>query len=296
MLSLPPHSTQKTQHLDRTFFKPFKTFYDEAADDWTACHPGQTLSIYHVAEIAAKAFQTQQLWKNQLTVFVLLASLHYTTINLQTMTFYLRKLLIRIFIDSDDVALTVLNNDETHLGNEVTPKVRDAVAEICQSKEEPQESAVTEETKDTIPVEGGMNMSSTPGPSSLSGTISHTSPYNIISLPKLKVRRKRSAGTAEAKRRPKESEQDFVSICKTTLGKRKWPRKENFDGQFNAFALAKAYGVAKGNSFRRYVAKILFTDKEGYRIRCSKRTPKILTRRQILATWDLENGLTYRVL
>ncbi|KAF2880588.1 hypothetical protein ILUMI_25585 [Ignelater luminosus] len=52
MLSLPPRSSQKTQPLDRIFLKQFKNFYDEGADNWTACHPGPTLQLRDaVAEI-----------------------------------------------------------------------------------------------------------------------------------------------------------------------------------------------------------------------------------------------------
>lgn len=57
MLTLPPHSSKKTQPLDRGFFRPFKAYYDETADNWTASHPGQTISVYNVAELVATAFQ-----------------------------------------------------------------------------------------------------------------------------------------------------------------------------------------------------------------------------------------------
>ncbi|KAF2893655.1 hypothetical protein ILUMI_12510 [Ignelater luminosus] len=163
------------------------------------------------------------------------------------------------------VVLIVINNDETYLGNKVSANVREAVAEICQNEEEPQEDAVTEKTKDTIPVQGIMDISSTPGPSSLSVTTSHASPF----------------GRAEAKPRPKESEQDFVSMCKShtclmsidntsselnLISSKDEGLAASEEVKPDDFALVKVYDIAKGNSFRRYVAKILFTDKERYGI------------------------------
>lgn len=50
LLTIPPHSSHKTQPLDRAFFRPFKAFYDDATDDWTATHPGQVLTVFNVAE------------------------------------------------------------------------------------------------------------------------------------------------------------------------------------------------------------------------------------------------------
>ncbi|KAF2905469.1 hypothetical protein ILUMI_00702 [Ignelater luminosus] len=106
LLSLAPHSSQNTQPLDRIFLKPFKTFYDETADDWTAFHPGQTLSIYHVEERAAKTFQK--------TVTVEKADLEQNDDP----------------VDLDDVVFIVFNNNKTHLSNKVPANVKDAATEI----------------------------------------------------------------------------------------------------------------------------------------------------------------------
>lgn len=46
ILTLPPHTSNKLQPLDRTVFGPFKTFFNQAADSWMLSHPGQTLTIY----------------------------------------------------------------------------------------------------------------------------------------------------------------------------------------------------------------------------------------------------------
>ena len=34
IITLPPHTTHKLQPLDRTYFKPFKSYYNRAADNW----------------------------------------------------------------------------------------------------------------------------------------------------------------------------------------------------------------------------------------------------------------------
>lgn len=46
VLTLPPHTSNKLQPLDRTVFGPFKTFFNQAADAWMLAHPGRTLTIY----------------------------------------------------------------------------------------------------------------------------------------------------------------------------------------------------------------------------------------------------------
>lgn len=56
LLSLPPHSSQKTQPLDRCFFKPLKARYDELCDQWSGNHAGASISQYNIAEIFGQAF------------------------------------------------------------------------------------------------------------------------------------------------------------------------------------------------------------------------------------------------
>ncbi|CAH2064596.1 unnamed protein product, partial [Iphiclides podalirius] len=38
---LPPHTSYKTQPLDRVFFKPLKTYYSQVTDSWQSSPPGQ---------------------------------------------------------------------------------------------------------------------------------------------------------------------------------------------------------------------------------------------------------------
>lgn len=40
LLTLPPHTSHKTQPLDRTVFKSLKTFYNQASNDWMVTNPG----------------------------------------------------------------------------------------------------------------------------------------------------------------------------------------------------------------------------------------------------------------
>uniref|UniRef100_A0A8D8QYF3 DDE-1 domain-containing protein n=1 Tax=Cacopsylla melanoneura TaxID=428564 RepID=A0A8D8QYF3_9HEMI len=57
MLSLPPHTSHKTQPLDRVFFRPLKANYDVAIDNWLSSHAGQVVTTYHIAEIFKVAYE-----------------------------------------------------------------------------------------------------------------------------------------------------------------------------------------------------------------------------------------------
>lgn len=56
MLTLPPHTSNKTQPLDRTVFGPFKTCFNQNADGWMMANPGQTLSIFDLPPLCALAW------------------------------------------------------------------------------------------------------------------------------------------------------------------------------------------------------------------------------------------------
>lgn len=56
LISLPPHSSHKTQPLDCVFFRPLKAYYESVADNWTTSNPGQVLAVYHVASLFSTAF------------------------------------------------------------------------------------------------------------------------------------------------------------------------------------------------------------------------------------------------
>lgn len=56
IVSLPPHSSHKTQPLDVCFFGPIKTHYASAAENWMAMHPGRAITPYQVAELFNHAY------------------------------------------------------------------------------------------------------------------------------------------------------------------------------------------------------------------------------------------------
>ena len=54
MLSLPRHTTHKTQPLDRAFFKQLQTFYDQAVERWLRKNPGRSFISYQIAKLFVK--------------------------------------------------------------------------------------------------------------------------------------------------------------------------------------------------------------------------------------------------
>ena len=55
IITLPPHTSNKTQPLDRTVFGPMQTHYNQLADSWMMRHVGKLITIYHIAELAGTA-------------------------------------------------------------------------------------------------------------------------------------------------------------------------------------------------------------------------------------------------
>ena len=56
IICLPPHTTHRTQPLDVTLMKPISTRLAKEHQVWMRTHPGETLTIYHVAELFNKAY------------------------------------------------------------------------------------------------------------------------------------------------------------------------------------------------------------------------------------------------
>lgn len=56
LLSIPPHTSHRTQPLDRCFFKSLKDHYSVFYDLWTTTHPGRTVGLYQVGEIFGSAY------------------------------------------------------------------------------------------------------------------------------------------------------------------------------------------------------------------------------------------------
>ena len=55
IVTLPPHTSNETQPLDRTVFGPMKTHYNQLADSWMMRHVGKLITIYQIAELAGTA-------------------------------------------------------------------------------------------------------------------------------------------------------------------------------------------------------------------------------------------------
>lgn len=56
LVTLPPHTSNKLQPLDKSIFFSLKSNYNEACNDWMLCNPGQTITIYHVGGLFNRAY------------------------------------------------------------------------------------------------------------------------------------------------------------------------------------------------------------------------------------------------
>ena len=56
MLSIPPSTSHRLQPLDRTFFGPLKTYYNQEIEKWLLNHPGRTVSYFDMVGIFNKAY------------------------------------------------------------------------------------------------------------------------------------------------------------------------------------------------------------------------------------------------
>lgn len=56
LVTLPPHTSHKLQPLDIAVFGPFKTFYNQAADDFMSTRGGERINIYDIPNLVAVAF------------------------------------------------------------------------------------------------------------------------------------------------------------------------------------------------------------------------------------------------
>ncbi|KAJ8971573.1 hypothetical protein NQ314_000627 [Rhamnusium bicolor] len=63
LLSLPPHSSHRTQPLDRNFFRPHKAYYDDLRDNWTPSNPGQVVTEYHIAGLFWQAYEKNSYYR-----------------------------------------------------------------------------------------------------------------------------------------------------------------------------------------------------------------------------------------
>ncbi|CAF4749163.1 unnamed protein product [Pieris macdunnoughi] len=54
--TIPPHTSQKLQPLDRIVFGAMKSYYNTACDNWMVSHPGRPLTIYDLAGCLGSAY------------------------------------------------------------------------------------------------------------------------------------------------------------------------------------------------------------------------------------------------
>lgn len=64
LLTIPPHTSQKLQPLDRILFGTLKSYYNSACDDWMVSHPGRPMTIYDIAGCLGRAYPTAMTPRN----------------------------------------------------------------------------------------------------------------------------------------------------------------------------------------------------------------------------------------
>ena len=56
VITLPPHTSQKTQPLDRSVYGPLKKFFNDEANSWMMQNPGKTITIYKMGQLIGAAW------------------------------------------------------------------------------------------------------------------------------------------------------------------------------------------------------------------------------------------------
>ena len=56
MLSLPAHTTHRTQPLDVAFFRPLKVYYNQAIEKWLRTNAGRSVTVFQVASLLCDAY------------------------------------------------------------------------------------------------------------------------------------------------------------------------------------------------------------------------------------------------
>ena len=69
LLTMPPHTSHRLQPLDVCCFKPFKTTYAQAMENWMRSNTGKTITIYEIHEFVAHAQLHGLTAKNILSAF-----------------------------------------------------------------------------------------------------------------------------------------------------------------------------------------------------------------------------------
>ncbi|XP_067934193.1 uncharacterized protein [Watersipora subatra] len=56
IVTLPPHTSNKTQPLDRTVFGPMTQYFNSGANSWQITHAGQPITIYQSAQLIGSVY------------------------------------------------------------------------------------------------------------------------------------------------------------------------------------------------------------------------------------------------
>ena len=56
IVTLPPHTSKKTQPLGRSIFGPLMAAFNAAADPWMLRNVGKPISIYQIAKLGGGAY------------------------------------------------------------------------------------------------------------------------------------------------------------------------------------------------------------------------------------------------
>lgn len=56
MITIPPHTSHKSQPLDRTFYGPLKTSYEQECNKFMVNNPGKRITPYDIAELVRNAY------------------------------------------------------------------------------------------------------------------------------------------------------------------------------------------------------------------------------------------------
>lgn len=56
IVTLPPHTSNKTQPLDRTVFGPMTQYFNSSANSWQLMNPGESITIYQMGGLICSAY------------------------------------------------------------------------------------------------------------------------------------------------------------------------------------------------------------------------------------------------
>lgn len=181
MLSLPPHSSHRTQPLDRNFFRPLKAYYDDLCDNWTTSNPGQVVTEYHVAGIFSKAYER--------TATVGKATEGFRVTGICPLD-------INIFTDEDFLPATVTDQDQDVDTADIDERRVDCLDEVPPIGQLPvgnPASRILHPARENNERNMHMLASGSPEPGPSSGSLDALiSPSQILPLPKINIRRKRT--------------------------------------------------------------------------------------------------------